>query len=81
MCYLPGTLLLGVHNGLSQDYTNLAMELMRTCYLMYETMPTGLSPEIVHFNMSADASEDIYVQVRLQGLLFNISMCSLSFSL
>jgi len=60
---LPGTLLLGIRNGLSKEYTSLASELMYTCYLMYDLMPTGLSPEIVHFNMSSDAPEDIYVKV------------------
>ena len=63
MCYLPGTLLLGVRNGLSEEYLLLAEDLMYTCYQMYELMPTGLSPEIVHFNMSNYAKEDIYVKV------------------
>lgn len=63
VCYLPGALLLGVHNGLSEEYVTLATDLMYTCYQMYEVMPTGLSPEIVHFNMSGFAKEDIYVKV------------------
>ena len=63
MCYLPGTLLLGVRNGLSEEYVTLATELMYTCYQMYVTMPTGLSPEIVHFNMSGDAEMDMYIKV------------------
>lgn len=63
MCYLPGTLLLGVRNGLSKEYVTLAADLMYTCYQMYVVMPTGLSPEIVHFNMSHHATKDIYVKV------------------
>ena len=38
---------------------------MYTCYQMYDNMPTGLSPEIVHFNMSKQAEEDMYVKVGL----------------
>ena len=30
---------------------------------MYQKMPTGLSPEIAHFNMKATSKEDIYVNV------------------
>lgn len=63
MCYLPGTLLLGTRNGLPEEYITLATDLMYTCYKMYESMPTGLSPEIVHFNMSHHSVEDIYVKV------------------
>ncbi len=65
MCYLPGSLLLGVRNGISQDHLTLAEELMYTCYQMYESMPTGLSPEIVHFNMSNESKKDIFVKVKL----------------
>lgn len=35
---------------------------MYTCYKMYESMPTGLSPEIVHFDIADQASEDIIVK-------------------
>lgn len=63
VCYLPGTLLLGVHNGLSRKFTSLAEKLMTTCYKMYEDMPTKLSPEIVHFNISKNSKQDIYVKV------------------
>lgn len=63
MCYLPGTLLLGTRNGLHKDYMTLAEDLMYTCYKMYESMPTGLSPEIVHFNISPHSYEDMHVKV------------------
>ena len=65
VCYLPGTLALAVHNGLPKKFLPIAKNLMYTCYRMYKDMPTGLSPEIVHFNMRAGAEEDIYVKVRM----------------
>ncbi|XP_061460118.1 endoplasmic reticulum mannosyl-oligosaccharide 1,2-alpha-mannosidase isoform X2 [Rhineura floridana] len=53
VCFLPGALALGAHNGLPADHMALAVELAETCYQMYAQMETGLSPEIVHFNMHA----------------------------
>ena len=64
VCYLPGTLALAAHNGLSKkSFMRIAKDLMYTCYRMYKDMPTGLSPEIVHFNMDPGATKDIYVEV------------------
>ena len=64
VCYLPGTLALAAHNGLSENrFMGIAKDLMYTCYHMYKEMPTGLSPEIVHFNMNPAATKDIYVKV------------------
>lgn len=63
MCFLPGTLALGAHNGLPADHMDLAKELMETCYQMYVQMETGLSPEIVHFNMHQGSTRDIEVKV------------------
>ncbi|CAI8003608.1 Endoplasmic reticulum mannosyl-oligosaccharide 1,2-alpha-mannosidase [Geodia barretti] len=63
VCYLPGTLALAAHNGLSKkSFMRIAKDLMYTCYRMYKDMPTGLSPEIVHFNMDPGATKDIYVE-------------------
>ena len=62
MCYLPGTLALGVRNGLPQGYMTIAKKLIYTCDQMYKQMPTGRSPEIVHFNMSRKSKRDIYVK-------------------
>ncbi|XP_068771120.1 endoplasmic reticulum mannosyl-oligosaccharide 1,2-alpha-mannosidase isoform X2 [Struthio camelus] len=53
VCFLPGTLALGAHNGLTADHMKLAEALMETCYQMYVQVETGLSPEIVHFNLHA----------------------------
>lgn len=63
VCFLPGVLALGAHNGLPADHMDLAKELMKTCYQMYVQMETGLSPEIVHFNMYEGSSKDIDVKV------------------
>ncbi|PWA18363.1 hypothetical protein CCH79_00009985 [Gambusia affinis] len=62
VCFLPGTLALGAHNGLPADHMDLAKELMHTCYQMYVQMETGLSPEIVHFNMHQGSVRDIEVK-------------------
>ncbi|XP_075026248.1 endoplasmic reticulum mannosyl-oligosaccharide 1,2-alpha-mannosidase isoform X2 [Calonectris borealis] len=53
VCFLPGTLALGAHNGLPADHMKLAEALIETCYQMYAQVETGLSPEIVHFNLHA----------------------------
>uniref|UniRef100_A0A8C5TZV7 alpha-1,2-Mannosidase n=1 Tax=Malurus cyaneus samueli TaxID=2593467 RepID=A0A8C5TZV7_9PASS len=53
VCFLPGTLALGAHNGLAADHMKLAETLIETCYQMYVQTETGLSPEIVHFNLRA----------------------------
>lgn len=42
---------------------DLAKQLMKTCYQMYVQMETGLSPEIVHFNMYQGSSNDMDVKV------------------
>lgn len=63
VCFLPGTLALGAHNGLPADHMDLAKQLMETCYQMYVQMETGLSPEIVHFNMHEGSMRDIDVKV------------------
>lgn len=65
MCFLPGTLALGAHNGLPGDHMDLAVNLMETCHQMYKQMETGLSPEIAHFNLQASDGGDIVVKVRL----------------
>lgn len=50
VCFLPGTLALGVHNGLPKEHMKLAEDLMFTCYSMYSSQPTFLAPEITYFN-------------------------------
>ncbi|XP_064649601.1 endoplasmic reticulum mannosyl-oligosaccharide 1,2-alpha-mannosidase-like [Lineus longissimus] len=62
VCYLPGTLALGYHNGLPKAHMELAEKLAYTCYQMYATTETGLSPEIAHFNMLPGAKDDIFIK-------------------
>ena len=50
LCFLPGTLALGVHNGMPQDHMRLAEDLLYTCYQTYAAQPTHLAPEITYFN-------------------------------
>ncbi|XP_075041487.1 endoplasmic reticulum mannosyl-oligosaccharide 1,2-alpha-mannosidase-like [Mixophyes fleayi] len=63
VCFLPGTLALGAHNGITSDHMEIAVSLMETCYQMYKQMETGLSPEISHFFLhAAKGSKDIDVK-------------------
>ncbi|KAM4663151.1 LOW QUALITY PROTEIN: endoplasmic reticulum mannosyl-oligosaccharide 1,2-alpha-mannosidase [Discoglossus pictus] len=63
VCFLPGTLALGAHNGITADHMELATALMETCYQMYKQMETGLSPEISHFHLhSQKGGKDIDVK-------------------
>ncbi|XP_043077731.1 endoplasmic reticulum mannosyl-oligosaccharide 1,2-alpha-mannosidase [Puntigrus tetrazona] len=62
VCFLPGTLALGAHNGLPADHMDLAVQLMETCHQMYAQMETGLSPEIAHFNLQSNNGRDIDVK-------------------
>ncbi|XP_069017550.1 endoplasmic reticulum mannosyl-oligosaccharide 1,2-alpha-mannosidase [Embiotoca jacksoni] len=62
VCFLPGTLALGAHNGLPGDHMDLAVQLMETCHQMYKQMETGLSPEIAHFSLQASDGHDVIVK-------------------
>ena len=71
VCFLPGNLALGaMFLQTNPDYSkeeikqlmNLAEELTETCYRMYSSMATGLSPELVYFNMIDSSKEDLYVK-------------------
>ncbi|XP_075415877.1 LOW QUALITY PROTEIN: endoplasmic reticulum mannosyl-oligosaccharide 1,2-alpha-mannosidase-like [Tenrec ecaudatus] len=63
VCFLPGTLALGAHHGLPADHMDLAKGLMETCYQMNRQMPTGLSPEIAHFNVvPQEGHQDVEVK-------------------
>lgn len=60
-CYLPGTLALGVHNGLPKSHERLAEELMTTCYQTYAQQPTFLAPEITYFNTQVRKTSKWYI--------------------
>ncbi|XP_076093606.1 endoplasmic reticulum mannosyl-oligosaccharide 1,2-alpha-mannosidase-like isoform X1 [Mytilus galloprovincialis] len=62
VCFLPGTLALGYINGMPEEHMDLAKEMMRTCYEMYNKMPTKLSPEIVFFNQAKKSKDDLFVK-------------------
>jgi len=74
VCFLPGTLALGAHNGLPGDHMDLAVQLMETCHQMNRQMETGLSPEIVHFNLQASDGQDVYVKASPRGLIPHVVM-------
>lgn len=50
LCFLPGTLALGVHYGMPKEHLRLAEDLLYTCYQTYAAQPTHLAPEITYFN-------------------------------
>lgn len=62
VCFLPGTLALGAHHGLSGTHMDLALQLMETCHQMYAQMETGLSPEIAHFSLQTSSGPDVLVK-------------------
>ncbi|XP_067106050.1 endoplasmic reticulum mannosyl-oligosaccharide 1,2-alpha-mannosidase isoform X3 [Osmerus mordax] len=62
VCFLPGTLALGAHNGLPTEHMELALQLMETCHQMYVQMETGLSPEIAHFNLQPHDGRELDVK-------------------
>uniref|UniRef100_A0A3B3ZJ09 alpha-1,2-Mannosidase n=1 Tax=Periophthalmus magnuspinnatus TaxID=409849 RepID=A0A3B3ZJ09_9GOBI len=64
VCFLPGTLALGAHHGLTGAHMDLALQLMETCHQMYAQMETGLSPEIAHFSLQTSSSSDVHNLLR-----------------
>lgn len=65
ICYLPGTLALGVKNGMPLKHMKLAEQLLETCYHMYTDQPTGLAPEISYFNYEEGSTgPDMYIHKR-----------------
>lgn len=73
VCFYPGNLALGYLHLSNRQQTiisaqeldemlQLAKELTETCNQMYVQMATGLSPEIVHFNLYDATTNDMYVK-------------------
>lgn len=75
MCFLPGTLMLAVHNGLDKKYEQFAKDLLETCVQMYKRMPTGLSAELVYFNQGPSAHEQEDITVRVSILTMHCFFC------
>ncbi|XP_046401043.1 endoplasmic reticulum mannosyl-oligosaccharide 1,2-alpha-mannosidase isoform X1 [Ischnura elegans] len=61
-CYLPGTLMLGVHNGMPKEHLKFAEDLLYTCYQTYAQQPTFLAPEITYFQLLEGEGSDTYVK-------------------
>ncbi|KAF1756893.1 hypothetical protein GCK72_013347 [Caenorhabditis remanei] len=66
VCFLSGSLVLSHFNSLDEnnEHLEMAKQIGDICHKMYDN-PTGLGPEIMHFNMenSSDISkEDTYVK-------------------
>lgn len=65
VCFMPGTIALAVTGGdtlsnakesnqwnpKDEENMEIARELMKTCWGMYRSTPTGLAPEIAHFHI------------------------------
>ncbi|KAB7499169.1 Endoplasmic reticulum mannosyl-oligosaccharide 1,2-alpha-mannosidase [Armadillidium nasatum] len=61
-CFMPGTLALGVHNGMPGHHMDIAKELLNTCALTWLKQPTKLAPEITYFNVAEGNEEDFFVK-------------------
>jgi len=51
VCFLPGTLALGVHYGMPKEHLKFAEDLLYTCYQSYVNQPTRLAPESSIINL------------------------------
>uniref|UniRef100_A0A8R1I3B3 alpha-1,2-Mannosidase n=1 Tax=Caenorhabditis japonica TaxID=281687 RepID=A0A8R1I3B3_CAEJA len=60
VCFIAGTLSHGAQNGFPKKHLEMAETIGETCHNMYNN-PTGLGPEIAHFNM-IPGKEDLYVK-------------------
>jgi mannosyl-oligosaccharide alpha-1,2-mannosidase len=53
---------LGWHHRHDLTYLlDMAKELTKTCYQMYVTQATGLSPEIVYFNIDSNSNQSTII--------------------
>jgi len=66
VCFLPGTLALGVHSSLPEQvprqHLKLAEELAHTCYLTFAAHPTHLAPEISMYKTEKGSKQDFFVK-------------------
>ncbi|CAI2356808.1 unnamed protein product [Caenorhabditis sp. 36 PRJEB53466] len=60
VCFIAGTLSHGAQNGFPKEHMDIAEKIGETCHNMYDN-PTGLGPEIAHFNM-IPSKEDLYIK-------------------
>lgn len=68
VCFLPGTMALGVQHGMPHEHLEVAKALAKTCREMYRTL-TGLAPEIAYFNMIPGTKEDVIIKVKDSNIL------------
>ncbi|XP_064112684.1 endoplasmic reticulum mannosyl-oligosaccharide 1,2-alpha-mannosidase-like isoform X2 [Macrobrachium nipponense] len=62
-CFLPGSLILGVHYGMPKHHKRIAEELMYTCTQTWLRQPTNLAPEITYYNTQPTSmNEDFFVK-------------------
>ena len=86
VCFLGGNLALGATEGKTlaearkkgwtvkqQADINLAEELTRTCFEMYNMTETGIAPEIVKFNTDTSKNEDITIKPNDRYLLTSLT--------
>lgn len=70
VCYYSGNLALGAfrirniqkYSQMSNELLEIAEQLAETCYQMYKQTQTGLSPEIVYFNINDYSTSDIIIK-------------------
>jgi len=64
-CFVPGMLALGARSGIVADdvaeqHMQLAKEMMRTCYWMYERQVSGIGPEYVRWTPAMSIGDGAY---------------------
>nr|CDS30245.2 endoplasmic reticulum mannosyl oligosaccharide [Hymenolepis microstoma] len=62
VCFLPATLAYGYLHGMPADHLELAISLGETCFQMYNNTKSGLSPELVYFNLANSNKSDFYIR-------------------
>lgn len=60
-CFMAGTLALGNYHGMPLYHLEIAKNLSRTCFEMYNTT-SGLGVEISHFNLNSSVKEDLNIK-------------------
>ncbi|VDO08334.1 unnamed protein product [Rodentolepis nana] len=62
VCFLPATLAYGYLHGMPADHLELAISLGETCFHLYNSTKSGLSPELVYFNLANSNKSDFYIR-------------------
>ncbi|KAH9285847.1 Endoplasmic reticulum mannosyl-oligosaccharide 1,2-alpha-mannosidase [Echinococcus granulosus] len=62
VCFLPATLAYGYLHGMPEEHLHLAESLMETCFHLYKDTQTGLSAELVYFNLANFDRPDFYIK-------------------